>query len=231
MSHKTLVRLVSLVVILASLSASCLALSVTLGYPDIGLTSASMPVSYTASTGTLTTGISSAAGFVLQFASGGTIFPFTGSYNLASNFVSSSVSGGVLAGLFSGGNLSVVTNSMITGTPIGNIAAGSTLIAGNITQLELSGVIGSNQLTLNTLFTGLSGVLAGLYGGSPGGAVQLIINLPVAVSDTLFCYNFNATGQGGSVGPAIPEPASLMLFGSGLLGLGSLFRKRKSLKA
>ncbi len=142
-------------------------------------------------------------------------------------------------GLISGdlGSVSFTTGALASGSlQMGGTfaAGGSFTVAGNGSDGLPNGVIFSGSFSGPATWTvitsangthtySLTGVVTGTMGGSTvnGVAVQLTINTGIGF------FNGSVTAAGGdtTVG-AVPEPSMLALFGTGMLGLGGLIRRK-----
>jgi hypothetical protein len=184
------------------------------------------------------------------FASGGVDFTNVGG-TLAGNASGLSLSGSTLilvnglygSGLDLGTNLgsvSLSTGALMSGSVNGGgtFATGGTFtITGNGINGVPNGVIFSGTFTspvqwqLITLANGthqytLTGVFAGTFGnGYPtdGATVQLTIN-----TGTGF-FNGSVGISSGDTNIVVPEPGTLSLFGTGLIGLAGLVRRKLNL--
>jgi PEP-CTERM motif len=117
------------------------------------------------------------------------------------------------------------TNSTGMGT-ISISAADGNSLSGNIAATTESTFGGDETLTFNVNWTTLSsGVQAAL--GSSSGVGQSTVEFSLSsgdVSSADLHLNSGSTGPGSPT----PEPSTLLLLGTGLLGLGMVFRRRVS---
>jgi hypothetical protein len=141
-------------------------------------------------------------------------------------------------GLITGSNLGSVTFS--TGTlATGDLQMGGTFNAGGAFTITANGSGGlPNGVLFSGTFTGatwtlvtlangthnytLTGVLTGTLGGSPanGVTVQLTINTGKGF------FNGSTQISSGDTNVVVPEPGSLSLLGTGLLGLAGMIRRK-----
>ena len=193
------------VVVSSSVKAAPLNLTLN-SFPDI--VSSSIDVTYDAGTGSFT-----ASGFASQLDDDGSIpaESITGGTSDLSATIDS-------AGILSGGTLT------IGGTVASLGFTSGTLLTGNLTAFGFPSAGGD---PLEFLFDVTGGDAAALYGGGsiPGGII---------LSDSGFGGSFDIdwsnTGSGvADVAPAaVPLPAAVWLFGSGLLGLVGMARRKKA---
>jgi len=112
----------------------------------------------------------------------------------------------------------------------------TTLLTGDLTLVDISQVVISgttnNEVIVN--LSNLGGTLASQFHGM-GGIVQLrlLLDNPGGIVPDLTNLNLNqkafARVHDGAVNPALPEPTSLALLGSGLAGFAGMIRRRKKL--
>lgn len=210
---KTMTRSLSILTTSAFLmlgtTAQAAPLNLTLNnVPDI--ISSFIDVTYTASTDSF-----SASGFALELDDDGIGLPEAiagGTFNLSANINAS--------GVLSGGSLTI-------GGTVASLGFNSgTLLTGDLTAFGFPGAGGD---PLEFLFDITGGDAAGLYGSLPGGII---------LSDAGFTGDFTndfdnliggvtGTGIGVSDVAPVPLPAAVWLFGSGLLGLAGIGRRRQ----
>lgn len=135
---------------------------------------------------------------------------------------SSNISGGSISlsanisagGILNSGSFSVLGTS-------GSYNSG-TLLTGDLTAL---GYANNGSQVLEFLFNPTGGDLSSLYGLRPGGIIFSVSGY----NDADFNTAFSNTAYNGfaSIAPVpVPVPAAVWLFGSGLLGLAGLARRR-----
>lgn len=196
--------------------------AITLGLPDISFDSSQGPgantfttqgVHYNAGTGLL--GVSAKAQSITF--DGVTYIPLVGGkVDYQAHLTSSSSGGGHVLGNF--GTDGVFGNDLIIQDTSG------ILLEGDFVSYLIDGTIGSNRGSGEALFSVTGGSLAGLF-GADGGMVNLYFNVSPHFSATTFASNFSGQTK-GDVAALVPEPASLILLGSGLAGLGFWGRKK-----
>jgi PEP-CTERM motif-containing protein len=130
------------------------------------------------------------------------------------------------------GSVTFTTGAFISGDIMngGTLAPGGTFtITGNGTNGVPNGVIFSGTFTNSPTWTitpeadgthsyTLSGAIAG--GGKVGATVQLTVNVGKGL------FSGSADLSSGDTNLAVPEPGTLGLLGTGLLGIGGLMRRK-----
>lgn len=125
-------------------------------------------------------------------------------------------------------SLSLVGGSGSVTTAAGNQVSGSGT-SGTFWNVELSG-LASNEiadLALSTTITGpISTFASGLLGTNGIGLGNGTYTLAIFLAPSTSSYNFNVDLQNIRVVDAVPVPAALWLFGSALLGLMGVSRRK-----
>jgi len=215
-----------MITILTLLGAALSSHAIPLGYPDISFdsTPGGTGLTYTAATGDLHV---NAALQTIRMPDGSVLTP-GGTVDYHMTYVSSSSSGDLITATF--GTSPFTPDLVVTDKD------GTVLLTGEFSSASLTGPVIWDDLGVGAAsLTITGGTLAALFmegcGGNPdcGVMVNLTFNLSVPFSSTMFVSDF--TGEiKGDIG-SLPEPASLLLMGSGLLALGVWGRKRfKGLK-
>jgi len=133
------------------------------------------------------------------------------------SFTTGALTSGSLAmgGTFAGGGTFSVDGNGTNGIPNGVLFSGS--FSGPVTWTLATLANGTHNYTL-------TGVVTGMMNGSSvnGVSVQLTINTGKGY------FNGSTTISGGdtTVSASVPEPGSLMLFGTGALALGGVLRRK-----
>lgn len=223
MRKKILMFLVAMAFVLSTAGVKK-AEAITLGLPDFSFDTAALAgggMSYNATTGILNVN----AGLQTVKNVNGSVTPLTGTVNYSMKL------------------LSVSSNAYTTtanfGTAYGPRFNDLTIIDGSGTLL-LSGIFSSAQISgMNGLNVGAGSAIFNLTGGTYqtlfqqqcqgatpcGGMVNLTYNLSgVTFGSGLFASNFSGQTK-GDIAP-VPEPATLLLLGSGLISAGIAGRRR-----
>jgi hypothetical protein len=181
-------------------------------------------VDFTNSGGTLS---GSAAGFSLTgseliavngFGGGGLVTGGLGGVTFSTGAL---ISGGThalqMGGTFAGGGSFTITGNGTDGIPNGTVFTGS--FSGPVTWTLITLANGTHNYTL-------TGSITGQWGGTgpmvDGATVQLTINTGKGFFDGSTTISSGDTNIGGTV----PEPGTLGLLGTGLVGLAGIVRKK-----
>ncbi len=119
-----------------------------------------------------------------------------------------------MGGTFAGGGWFSITGNGSDGIPSGTLFSGS--FSGPVTWTLVTLANGTHNYTL-------SGSLAGMTGSgysTVGVTVQLTINTGKGY------FNGSTTISSGDTNTVVPEPGSLSLLGTGLLGLAGVIRRK-----
>jgi len=178
------------------------------------------------------------AGSSVDFSnSGGTLTGSSGDFSLTGSTLIA-VNGYNGGGLITGSNLGTVTFTT-PGLSTGSLQMGGTFGAGGSFTITANGTDGLNGTLFSGTFTSgtwtmvtlangthnytLTGVLAGTLGSgysTNGVTVQLTINTGKGF------FNGSTRISSGDTTVTVPEPGSLGLFGTGLLGVAGLIRRK-----
>ena len=173
-------------------------------------------VDFTNAGGTLSgssAGLSLSGSTLIAFGSGGTIT--TGNLGTIA-FSTGALSGGNLqmGATFAAGGSFTITGNGMNGVPNGTIFSGT--FSGPVTWTLVPLANGTNNYTL-------SGALTGTWiGGAAveGATVQLTINTGKGF------FNGSTTISSGDTNIVVPEPGSLTLLGTGLVGLAGVIKRK-----
>ncbi|MGA2964282.1 MAG: PEP-CTERM sorting domain-containing protein [Candidatus Korobacteraceae bacterium] len=180
---------------------------------------ASSSVDFTNSGGTLSgssEGLTLSGSALIAVNAPGTLGLITGN-NLGSvSFSTGSLASGSLqmGGVFNAGGTFTIDGNGTSGIPSGSIFSGT--FSGPVTWTLVTLANGTHNYTL-------TGSLSGTwYNGSSvdGATVQLTINTGKGF------FNGSTTISSGDTNIVVPEPGSLTLMGTGLLGLAGLLRRK-----
>jgi hypothetical protein len=94
----------------------------------------------------------------------------------------------------------------------------------DLTQVSSFGFVNSSNLVANLTVTSATGTLAS-YQAAGGGNLHLILSLASATPINELNGSELANVFSGGISPA-PEPASMLLYGTGLLAFGGILRRR-----
>ncbi len=178
---------------------------------------ASSSVDFTNATGTLSgssAGMSLSGSVLIAMGNGGGII--TG--NLGSlEFSTAALTGGDLqqGATFASGGTFTITGNGTNGVPNGTIFSGS--FSGPVTWTLITLANGTHNYTLSGALTGTWYTGASVVGAT----VQLTINTGKGF------FNGSTTISSGDTSIVVPEPGSLILLGTGLVGLAGVVRRKR----
>ena len=157
----------------------------------------------------------------------------TGRYDLRTSYGTSTATTVPMGPLSTGSQLYVVDNVLFPGNDATNYAGGGLLNPSgtNVSYLDQYGLCFTANLTSNPLGQTEINIWGNGSDGSIGGSVANPLG-DYVLSST---YNNNGTGDnnvsmggGGSFTiTAVPEPATVTLLGSAMLGLGAVYLRRR----
>jgi hypothetical protein len=175
-------------------------------------------IDFTNSGGTLTgssTGLSLSGSTLIAVNGLGSLGLVTGDLGSLTFSTGALTSGSLqMGGTFDGGGSFVITGNGTNGIPSGTIFNGS--FSGPVTWTLVTLANGTHNYTLTGSIQG-----SWLGGGSVNGAtVQLTINTGKGF------FNGSTTISSGDTNVAVPEPGTLGLLGTGLIGLAGAVRRK-----